>query len=355
MSKRKKIISKLKIKRNQSEKPQLENRITNENIADHREEVLDSARKYKYPLHQPKHRLVKISLGIAVVAIIGFFSYCAIALYKVKSDSSFLYQVTKVIPFPLARIGSDFVSYESYLFEIKRYEYYYRTQQNVDFSSDSGRQQLQELKKRTMEKVINDTYVKQVAKDKGISVSNQEVNERINLMKSQNRIGSSDKELNDVLREFWNWSVDDFKRYLKQEILSEKVTAELDTDAHTKAQKALDEINSGKDFAAVAKQFSEDPSTKNTGGEFGFNIDRNNRNNRDISPSTIDELFKLKPGGVSGIINVGYGLGELEIVKNLAQKDDQIKGAHIIFNLKDINKLLGPVKDQRKARTYVNF
>lgn len=347
MKRHKKIIHKLKRGR-PGEKP-LPTKITNDNIADHREEVLDTGRKHIYPLRQPKHRLVKISLSLLIVVVLAFFSYCVLALYKFKSDSGFLYQVTKVVPFPLARIGSDFVSYESYLFEVRHYEHYYQTQQNLDFNSPSGKQQLQEFKKRAMEKVINDAYVKEIAKEKGISVSNQEVNDRVALIKSQNRIGGSDKEFEDVLREFWNWSVDDFKRSLKQQILTEKVIANLDKDANTKAQNALNEINSGQDFAAVAKKVSEDPSTKDKGGEFGFNIDKNNK---DISPKTVEALFQLKPGQVSGIVNVGYGL---EIVKNLEQKGDQIKAAHIIFNFKDINQYLGTVKDQHKTRTYVTF
>ncbi|HET7672888.1 MAG TPA: peptidylprolyl isomerase [Candidatus Saccharimonadales bacterium] len=348
MKKHKKIINKLNIRRKKTEKP-LDKRITNDNLADHREEVLDSARKYIYPLRQPKHRLVKISAAIFTAAVIGFFSYCALALYKAKSDSGFLYQVTKVVPFPIARIGSDFVSYESYLFEVNHYEHYYKTQQNVDFNSDSGKRQLAEFKKRALEKVINDAYVKEIAREKGINVSSKEVDERIDMIRSQNRIGSSDKEFRDVLREFWDWSVNDFRRSLKQQILNEKVVSALDTEARDKAQNTLSEINSGKDFAKVAKAESEDPSTKSNGGEFGFEIDKNNR---DISPATIDALFRLQPGQVSGIINVGYGL---EIVKVLEKKGDKVKAAHIIFNFRDINQYLGPIKDQRKARTYVNF
>jgi hypothetical protein len=347
MKKHKKIIN--KIRRKKTDETQLEKRITNDNLADHREEVLDTGRKHIYPLRQPKHRLVTISLAIAAAAIIGFFSYCIFALYKVKTGSGFLYQVTKVVPFPLARIGSDFVSYESYLFEVNHYQHYYDTQQDIDFNSEAGKQQLSEFKKRAMEKVINDAYVKKLAQEKGISVSNQEVDERIDLIRSQNRIGSSDKEFENVLKEFWNWSVDDFKRSLKQQILTEKVIAELDTNVKAKAQDTLDKVNGGKDFAALAKEVSEDPSTKEKGGEFGFDIDKNNK---DISPKTVEALFQLEPGQVSGIVNVGYGL---EIVKNLNKKGDQIRGAHIIFNFKDINSYLGPVKDQRKTRTYVNF
>lgn len=347
MKKHKKILNKIKRKK-RAEKP-LDTRITNDNLAEHREEVLDSARKYKYPLRQPKHRLVKISASIFIAAVIIFFAYCAFALYKQKSDSYFLYRVTKVIPFPIARIGSHFIPYENYLFEVKHYEHYYHTQQDVDFNSPSGKKQLEDFKRRALAEVINDEYVNEVAQEKGITVSSQEVNDRINLIKSQNRIGSSDKEFQDVLNEFWGWSVGDFKRSLKQQILTEKVKAVLDTEAKDNAQKALDRINGGEPFEKVAKDVSEDPSTKNNGGDFGFLIDKSNR---DIPPQTVQALFALNPGQVSGIINVGYGL---EIVKNLGYKGDQAKGAHIIFNFQDINNYLGSIKDQRKARTYVNF
>lgn len=327
----------------------MDNRITNDNLADHREEILGAGRKHIYPLRHSKHRLVTISIILAVIVLVGFFTYCIVSIYKFKSDSAFLYQINKVIPFPLARIGSDFVSYESYLFEVNHYTYYYKNQQQLDFNSDAGKQQLQEFKKRAMDKVINDAYVKQLAEERGISVSDKDVDERVALIKSQNRLGSSDKEFENVLREFWNWSVNDFKRSLKQQILTEMVVAELDTEAKAKAEKALSEINSGKDFAVVAQEQSEDPATKGNGGEFGFDIDKNNR---DISPKTVEALFKLKPGEISGTINVGYGI---EIVKNIEQKGDKVRAAHIIFNFKDINNYLGPLKDQRKARTYVTF
>ena len=157
------------------------------------------------------------------------------------------------------------------------------------------------------------------------------------------------KGIESVLKEFWNWSVNDFKRSLRQQILAEKVIAELDVESKAKAENALSQINSGKDFAEVAREQSEDPATKANGGEFGFDIDKNNR---DISPKTVEALFKLQAGQVSGIVNVGYGI---EIIKNIEQKGDQIKAAHIVFNFKELNYYLGSLKDQRKARTYVTF
>src|SRR6478672_386206 len=48
-------------------------RITNETVAEHREEVLSSARKYIYPLSHSKRRIVAISAAIFVALLFGFF------------------------------------------------------------------------------------------------------------------------------------------------------------------------------------------------------------------------------------------------------------------------------------------
>src|SRR5580704_9067297 len=136
-------------------------RITNETVAAHREEVLSSARKYIYPLQHSKHRIVIISGSLLVLAIIGVFTYCVLALYRFQSDSSFVYRVTQVIPFPVAKAGPDYVAYENYLFELRHYEHYYETQQAVDFNSATGKLQLAAYKKQALQQVIDDAYVKQ--------------------------------------------------------------------------------------------------------------------------------------------------------------------------------------------------
>lgn len=341
------LKKRLKRKASELENPDAPPRITNDTVAAHREEVLGNARKYIYPLRHSKHRLVTISLTILGVAVLAFFTYCTFALYKLQNTSTFLYKVTQVVPFPVARTGSDFVSYEDYLFEINHYTHYYRTQQQLDFKTDAGQRQLKEFKKRALNKVVNDAYIKKIAEQKNIKVSDKEVDTEIAVVRSQNRLGGSDKEFEAVLKDFWGWSTEDFKRSLKQQILAQKVLSALDTDAHNRANSAYDQLKAGKDFQTLAKEISEDPSTKANGGDFGFMIDKQNR---DISASVVDGLFKLKPGEYSPVIDAGYGL---EIVKNIEQKDDKIRSAHILFNFKNINEYLNDIKDKEKTRTYI--
>jgi hypothetical protein len=324
-------------------------RITNETVAEHREEVLSSARKYIYPLQHSKHKIVLITTSLLIAVIVGFFTFTMISLYRVKSYSSFLYGVTKVIPFPVAKAGSNYVAYENYLFELKHYIHYYENQQKLDFSTDSGKQQLEEFKKRALTKVVDDAYIKQLAAEKKVTVSDKEVDEEIQIVRSQNRLGGSTKVFEDVLKEYWGWSINDFKRSLKQQLLAQKLLPVLDPETVARANQAKAELNSGADFAAVAKKYSDDAASKDSGGEFGFPIDQSNR---DIDAEVTSELYKLKPGQVSDVINSGYSL---EIVKNIEPQGDKIRGAHIVFNFKNINTYLNDLKDQKKAILYIKL
>lgn len=323
-------------------------RITNETVAAHREEVLSSARKFVYPLQHSKHKIVLISTSLFIAAFVGFFAYTTIALYRLKSYSTFLYRVTQVLPFPVAKAGPDIVAYENYLFELKHYIHYYQDQQKLDFKSESGKQQLDQFKKRALEKVINDAYIKQLARANKVTVSEKEVNDEIAVVRQQNRLGDSSKVFEDVLKEYWGWSIDDFKRSLGQQLLAEKLLPALDPATVQKASAALQELKGGADFAATAKKYSDDPS-KDAGGDFGILIDKTNR---DIPAQTVAALLKLQPGKYSDVVNTGYAL---EIVKTTEVQGDKVKGAHIVFNFKDINVFLNDQKDKQKARQFIKL
>jgi parvulin-like peptidyl-prolyl isomerase len=322
-------------------------RITNETVAEHREEVLSSARKYIYPLQHSKNRIIKISTTLFGVAVIVFFVYCGLALYKLQSTSTFLYEVTRVLPFPVAKAGSDYVAYENYLFELRHLIHYYEVQQKEDLDG-KDKAHLEALRRESLQKVIDDAYVKQLAKKNNISVSNREVNDQITLVKSQNRLGTNDQMLADVLKEFWGWSVSDFRRELKSQLLAQKVASHLDVATHARASNALAALQQGKDFAALAAEASDDQATKANGGQYGAPIAKSNR---DVPPQVVDALFKLQPGQTSEVINTGY---TLEIVKVISVEGDKVQGAHVSFNLTPIEKYIEPLKKENKERKFIS-
>ncbi len=316
--------------------------ITNETVAEHREQLLRGARKYIYPLEHNKHRIIVISSWIFAGAIIAFFTYTGLALYKFQSSSTFAYYLTLAIPFPVAKAGPSIVSYENYLFELRHYTHYYQTQQQINFNDPKGKQQLDAFKKQALQQVIDDAYVKQLASKYHVSVSSQDVNDAVQMVRQQNRLGSSDQVFADVLRQFWGWSVDDFKRELKSQLLAQKVVSALDTDTHNRAENAQTMLQQGAKFEDVAKKYSDDTTTKNNGGAYANVIDSTNQ---DLPPQVLNELVKLQPGQVSAIINTGYSL---EIVKVISKDNGKIHAAHIVFNFKPIDTYVKPLQDKEQ-------
>lgn len=324
-------------------------RITNETIAAHRDEVLSSARKYIYPLQHSRRRIVTISISIFIVALIAFFSYTLLALYRFHATSTFVYRVTQVIPFPVAKAGPNFVAYENYLFQVRRYKHYYESQQQVDFNSKGGKSQLEAFQKQALNDVIDAAYVQQIAKDNGISVSRAEVNGQISLLRAQNRLGGSDQVFEDTLKDFWGWSTDDFRRELSRQLLAQKVASKLDTGAHKRANDYLKQLQSGTDFGALAQQVSDDDASKANGGEYGFVIESTNKG---IQPKIIEALFKLQPGQVSEVVETPTGL---EIIKMIENNDGKVRAAHIKIDFKELQTHLDPVKKDKKPRRFISL
>lgn len=327
-------------------------RITNETVATHREEVLSGARKYIYPLQHSKHKVVFITTTLFITAVVGFASYCVVSLYRLQSTSTFIYRVTQVIPFPIAREGAHFISYENYLFELRHYMHYYETEQKLSFSSESGKQQLNSYKQRALQKIDDDARIKQIAKEKAITVSDAEVDDQITMARAQNRLGGSSQVFEDVIREYYGWSLNDFKRSLRSQLLEEKVNAALDTDAKAKADQIEAAIKGGQPFADAAKAYSDDPVTKPNGGDLGL-IDKSNTA---ASPQTIDVLFKLKAGEISEPIVVSYDTGyAFEILQNVDGGTAKAKAAHIIIRIKDIQTYLNDLKEKHPTRRYIKL
>jgi hypothetical protein len=321
-------------------------RITNETIAVHREEVLRGARKFIYPLQHSKNRIIMLTTWIVVAALGTFLIYSTLALYKLNQYNTFLYRTTQVVPFPVARVGDNFVAYENYLFELRHYIHYYQNQLGLNFEGND-KEQLARFRKQALDGVVNYAYVKMLAKQNNVNVSDKEVDERIAEVRNQNRLGSNNKVFSDVLRDYWGWSVSDFKRSLKEEILSEKVVAKLDKDDTNRANSSFFKVKNGDDFAKVATELSDEPNAKTNGGDYGFPITRTNPN---VPPQVVSALFKLHPGEVSGIINTG---STLEIVKNVQTSGDSITAKHIVINLKDISDYTKQLKKQKPPHIFV--
>ena len=106
-----------------------------------------------------------------------------------------------------------------------------------------------------------------------------------------------------------------------------------------KAQEKLEKIKSalkaGQSFAEVAKQYSEDESTKDKGGLLDFMMPRNF-----MDPAVADTAFKLKVGEYSEPIKQEFGYELIQVVekKEAVGKDFEKAKPDIIKKLMERNK-----------------
>ncbi len=80
----------------------------------------------------------------------------------------------------------------------------------------------------------------------------------------------------------------------------------------SEAQAVLAQLKKGRDFAALAKQHSQDPGSAANGGDLGF-VPRGQ-----TVPAFEQAAFALKPGQMSGIVESPFGL---HIIKVIAHRD----------------------------------
>ena len=86
------------------------------------------------------------------------------------------------------------------------------------------------------------------------------------------------------------------------------------TAARTKAADILKDVKAGKDFAALAKQHSQDPGSAQNGGDLGFF-----QQGQMVGPFN-DVAFKLTPGQISDLVETEFGFHIIKVAEKQAPR-----------------------------------
>lgn len=191
-------------------------------------------------------------------------------------------------------------------------------EQGLDTESEET---LAALRRQVLEQMIDQELIEQGAAREGISVSEEEI---VACIEEGKREMESEEKFNEWLRAN-AMTYDDLKAMLRSQLLSnalrDKVTASITTTAEQvrarhimvttegKAREVLAELQAGGDFAALARQYSEDETTKDHGGDLGFFP-------RGIMPPEFEEAaFALSPSQVSGVVKTPFGFHIVQVLE----------------------------------------
>ncbi len=338
----KKLTAKLKRQKPAEEKP---SRITNETVAEHREQILAGGRKFKYPVQYAKHRLVLNSVFIGLGAIAFLFILCWYLLYHAQYNSKFMYRLTQLVPVPVANVDGENVRYSEYLKKYRSDIFSLVQQEQINLKSPDGKRQSEYYKRRELDSAVKEAYVAKLARERNIDVTRTEIDDFIIRTVNSKSISLEAYEKT-VLRNFYDWSLDEYRGVVKARLLTQKVSFAIDGAAKKRADSlATQAAAPGADFAALATANSDDLATKGNGGDAGsLPVD-----NQDVN-GLIAAAKRLSPNQVSQPIKGSDGY---YIIKLIDKNDTSVHYAQIKVGLTELDKRFEAVKKAGKIKEHI--
>lgn len=338
----KKLIAKFKRQPPSEDKS---SRITNETVAEHREQILAGGRKFKYPVQYAKHKLVLNSILIGVGSILLLVILCWYLLYHVQANSKFMYRLTQLVPVPVASVDGENVRYSEYLKKYRSDIFSLVQQEQINLRSADGKRQSEYYKRKELDSVIKEAYVNKLARELNITVSRAEIDTFITQTVNSKSISLEAYEKT-VLRNFYDWSLDEYRGVVKAHLLSQKVGFALDTEAKERATALVAQVAApGADFATIATTSSDDVGTKAQGGDVGpLPVD-----NQDVN-GLIAAAKKMEIGQVSAPIQ---GRDGYYIIKLIAKNDTSVHYAQIKVGLTVLDKKFNDIKNSNKIKEHI--
>jgi peptidyl-prolyl cis-trans isomerase D len=101
--------------------------------------------------------------------------------------------------------------------------------------------------------------------------------------------------------------------------LTPDASPEQKASALDKARQLRKDIEGGKDFAAVARESSEDPGSKARGGDMGW-VERGN-----LDPALADAVFALKDGELTQPVETKFGIHLVKVLEKKAAQNQKLE------------------------------
>lgn len=205
-----------------------------------------------------------------------------------------------------AKVNGQPVMMEAFRRELTRWEAG-QVALGGSIADESGYQQ------QVLDMMIDWELIRQYGQSEGVSVSDAEVDAEINQM-----ITESGQEYFDSWLASNYYTLEEFREVIRLQLLTNKVLEPViatvpDVSEHVharqilvlseaQANEALNRLNAGEDFGALAAEYSIDVTTRDNGGDLGW-FPRGGL----LVPEVEASAFGLEPGQTSGVIASAWG------------------------------------------------
>ena len=229
-------------------------------------------------------------------------------------------------PAPLAAtVNGRYVFLADYERRIAQYEQALARQGN-DLNSSDVQSDLAQARQDILDGMIDSLLIEQGAAALGITVTDEELESQV---QADITAGGGQAAFDEWLA-VTGQTRDDYKVMLRQSLFSQRVmdavtvsvkgeaeqvhARDIVLDSEQTAQQVLAVLQQGADFATVAKEYSLDETTRDSGGDLGW-FPRGR-----IAPELENAAFALQPGQLSGIVGLSDGYHILQVVERDAAR-----------------------------------
>lgn len=343
-------MKKLKLRKSRQAQPdQAPSRITNETVAEHREQILAGGRRFKYPIQYARHKLVFNAIAIAVVAVVLLAILGWWQLYIVQNSSSFLYRLTRIFPVPVASIEGQQVRFSDYLVQYRGSEFYLSKYDQLKITSKDGQEQLKYIKRESLNRAIVDAYAANIAKQKGINVTEKDISDIIDQQRNtvNGRISQQTYDASSLM--MYDWTPSDYRLAVKRSILRARVAFAVDDKAKQQSEKASQLIAATNgDFVKVAESFKDDGGEKVVAGDSSMISLVSN-----FGGLRVSDLKDLNKDQVSGPITTTSDSGYY-FVKIIDKTDTKIRFSYLFIPLTALDARIAELKKSNKIKEYIS-
>jgi hypothetical protein len=336
-------------KRKQVEQP---SRITNETVAEHREQILAGGRKFKYPRQYERHRLVFNVIIIILVTLVILAVVIWWQLYPVQNTSTFFYRVTRILPVPVASVDGSPVRYSDYLMSLSGSQHYLEQSERLNLNSDDGKRQIEFIKRQALDGAIADTYAAKIADQKGIKVTDKQVDAVIDA--SLNTVSGriSQDIYDDSTLSTLGYSADEYRQIIKRSLVRQEVTYSIDSKAEAtkKAAEAMLKETPVPAFSDIAKRL-QDKGYSVQLGSTGL-VPKSNHDG-----GVTQEAAKLQKNQISSFFRSNDGNSERNgyyIVQLIDVNDKQVNYNYLRIPLTEFDKQIKSLSVNKKIQEYIS-
>jgi parvulin-like peptidyl-prolyl isomerase len=205
--------------------------------------------------------------------------------------------------------------------ELARYEASLLSQ-GIDPSSAEGQEHLAQARAWVLNVMIEQALTEQAAAAVGVVVSDAEVDAYMQEMIDEN---GGEEAFRAKLAE-WGETYEDAWREVRAQLIGMAMTQRIVdsvptsaehvharhilVDTSAEAERILAQLQAGGEFAALAKTYSQDTSTRESGGDLGF-FPRGIL----VAPEVEEAAFALQPGQFSGVVTSALGYHIVQVVE----------------------------------------